>query len=198
VLAVARRVLALLLVLAASVAPAPLPTALPASPPLVAHAQAPAPLPPLRDLDAVAREAAALHAANGGATISLYHGNLAGQPLYVVSLYPELTLVVEGAQVDPAVLRQFAAEHLWLLMDPRNSLGTWHNPDDGRTYVDVSTALPNRERALALGRRHNQIGIFDLARLEFVEVGGTGTPPPNLPPLPQRLPPLPAGTLRAK
>ena len=193
-----RRLLALILLLAATWLPAALPPALASGPALVAHAQAPAPLPPMRDLEELAREVAALHRANGGVTVNLYHGNLAGQPLHVVSVYPELTVTVEGAEVDPAVLRQFIAQHLPLLRDPRNNVGTWHNPADGRTYLDVSTALPDREHAIELGRRYNQLGIFDLHLLEFVDTGGTGAPPPNLPPLHQRLPPVPAGLLPTK
>jgi hypothetical protein len=167
-------------------------------PVLVVRAQVSTPLPPMRDLETLAREVAALHRANGGATVNLYFGDLSGEPFHVVSVYPELTLTIEGAEVDPRVLAQFAAQHLALLADPRNNLGTWYNADEGRTHVDVSTALADRELALEFGRRYNQAGIFDLMRLEFIEVGGSGEPPPNLPPLHQRLPALPPGVLPRK
>jgi hypothetical protein len=39
---------------------------------------------------------------------------------------------------------------------------------------DVVAVLPDRETALALGRRYNQIAIYDLAAGEEIEAGGTG------------------------
>jgi hypothetical protein len=152
----------------------------------------------MRDLDEVARETAALHRANGGATVSLYHGDLSGRPLHVVVVYPELSRAVDGRELDATQVRQFIAERLPLLADPRNNVGTWYDPADGRTYLDVSTALPDREQAFTLARRYNQMGVFDLYRLELVEAGGTGEVPADLPPIDQRLPPLPAGARRTK
>jgi hypothetical protein len=163
-----------------------------------AAAQVQVPLPPLRDLDEVARETSALHRANGGATVSLYHGDLSGRPLYVVVVYPELSRAVEGRELDAGLVHQFIAEHLPLLADPRNNVGSWYDPVDGRTYLDISTALPDRELAFALARRYNQMGVFDLSLLELLDAGGSGEVPAGLPPIAERLPPLPAGVRGTK
>jgi len=156
------------------------------------------PLPPTLDLDAVAAQVAALHHANGGATVNLYRGDLAGQALYVVVVYPELSEAVPGPELDAARVRQFIADHLALLADPRNNVGTWFNDEDGNSYLDVSTALPDRAQAVALGSQYNQMGVFDLSRMATIELGGTGEPPPGLPPIEQRLPPLPADVVPSR
>ncbi|HUS16505.1 MAG TPA: hypothetical protein VM536_16020 [Chloroflexia bacterium] len=108
----------------------------------------------------------------------------------MVNLYPERGQVVEGADIEPARIRQFIADNLALLIDPRNNVGTWFNDAEGRTYLDVSTALPNREQVLALGQRYNQMFVFDLDQLVALDTGGTGEPPADLPPLAERIPAL--------
>jgi hypothetical protein len=183
-----RALLILILVLGTWLASAGAPTL------AAATAQAaPPPLPPPLDLDAIAAQTAAIHDANGGATVNLYRGDLAGQDLYVVVIYPELSEAIPGPDLDPARIRQFIADHLTLLMDTRNNVGTWFDDEDGYTYLDVSTALPDRAQALALGQQYDQMGVFDLARMTTIELGGSGTPPANLPPIEQRLPPVADG-----
>ena len=149
------------------------------------------PLPPTVDLDAIAAQTTAIHRANGGATVNLFQGDLAGQELYVVVVYPELSEAVPGLELDPARVRAFITAHLALLTEPRNNVGTWFNDEAGYSYLDVSTALPDRAQAVALGRQYNQTKVFDLARMTSIELDGTGTVPANLPPIDQRLPPLP-------
>src|SRR4051794_3995771 len=71
-----------------------------------------APLPALRDAPTIADQTVALHAANGGATVSLYFGDLIGQPLYVVNIYPEAGVIVPGATIRPALIQQFIADNM--------------------------------------------------------------------------------------
>jgi hypothetical protein len=183
------RVLAVLaLALVAGTASPPAPALAVAPRPLL---QAAPPLPPTVDLDGIAAQTAAVHRANSGATVNLYQGDLAGQRLYVVVIYPELSEAVPGPDLDPARIRQFIADHLTLLADPRNNVGTWFNDEDGYTYLDVSTALPDRAQAIALGHQYNQMGVFDLSQMTMIELGGSGEPPASLPPIDQRLPPPP-------
>jgi hypothetical protein len=182
---------ALALVALALVAWTASPAALAAPSHPVVQVTPPQPLPPTVDLDAIAAQTAALHRANGGATVNLFQGDLAGQELYVVIIYPELSEAVPGPDIDPARIRQFITDHLSLLTEPRNNVGTWFNDEDGYTYLDVATALPDRAQALALGQQYNQMGVFDLSQMTMIDVGGTGTVPANLPPIDQRLPPLP-------
>ena len=141
-----------------------------------------------RDLDALAAEVVALHAANGGATVNLYHGDRAGQPLYAVVVFPELSVSSPGRALDAAWVRAFIDAHLPLLRDARYNVGSWYDIELDESYLDLSTALPDREQALALGRQYNQHTVFDLLRLESIDAGGTGALPSSLPPWDQRLP----------
>jgi hypothetical protein len=147
-------------------------------------------VPAMLDPSEVARQSVALHRENGGSTVSLYFGNLAGQRLYVVDLFPERERVVPGVEVSQALLEQFVADNRDLLADPRNTVGTYHDLETGNTAVNVSSALPDRELALALARQYNHQFVFDLEAMAAIPVGGTGQHPDDLPPLPQRLPTL--------
>ncbi len=147
-------------------------------------------VPPTLDPADVARQSVALHEESGGSTVSLYFGDLAGQRLYVVDLFPERERVVPGTAIPVALVEQFIADNRDLLTDPRNTVGTYFDDATGNSYVNVSTALPDRDQAVALARRHNQQFVFDLGTMGPIPTGGTGEAPAELPPLDQRLPPL--------
>jgi hypothetical protein len=109
--------------------------------------------------------------------------------VYAVSLYPERTRRVKGRTVDAERLRAFIADNLDLLRDPRNSVGLWYSEEEAQTYVDVSATLPDKATAVTMGQAYNQIAIFDLKRMELIDVGGDGSPLADLPLATQRLPP---------
>lgn len=121
----------------------------------------------------IARLAWEQHQKHGGATIHPTRGDLAGQPFYAVAAHPERGVVLSG-QPTLDDIRRFVHANADLLASGRHAIGTWHNPDDGKTYLDVSAALPEREEAIQMGRRHNQISIWDLAHAREIPTGGTG------------------------
>jgi len=139
-------------------------------------------------VDQAVAEIQALHEENGGSTVNLYFGDLGGAELYAVSLYPDRSVVVEGSDIPEDVLRSFIEANEQLLQDPRVSVGTWYNSENGLTYLDLSATLPDREEAIELGRQYNQIAIFDLSTFEEIETGGTGEAIEDLPPAGERLP----------
>ncbi len=147
-------------------------------------------LPPRIEVDEATRHVLVLHAANGGSTFNLYFGDLGGKPLYAVSLYPDRSVVVAGASVELGVLRRFVLDNLDLLQDPRVSIGTWFDSENSNTYLDISATIPDRGQAVELGKRFNQIAIFDLATFAEIATGGTGETIPNLPAPSERLPPF--------
>jgi hypothetical protein len=146
-------------------------------------------LPPTIEAEAAAAALAALHQATGGGTFNLYFGDLAGEQLYAVSLYPERSRIVAGRDVPTERLRQFIEANQDLLRDPRNSVGTWFNEALGVTYLDVSVALGTLEEAVALGQQYNQVAIYDLLHEQEVPIGGTGEVVPGRPVVTERLPP---------
>ncbi|HYN88412.1 MAG TPA: hypothetical protein VER55_07770 [Ardenticatenaceae bacterium] len=148
----------------------------------------PEPLPPRADVEEAIRQVEVLHQANDGSTFNLYFGDLAGQSLYAVSLYPDRGIVLEGKSIPQSLLRSFVLSNQDLLRDPRLSVGTFFDSESNTTYLDVSATLADRQQAIELGQRYNQISIFDLGTFEEIPTGGTGTTIPNLPPAAERLP----------
>ncbi len=129
-----------------------------------------------------------LHLQHGGTTYSLRWGDLSNVALYVVSLYPDLGLILPGKRMDEAILSQFIQENRELLADPRCVVGTWFNPEDGNTYLDVSAVFSDRDVAIQLAKLYNQIAIWDLKNGKEIIIGGSGAPPNNLPKAGDRLP----------
>jgi hypothetical protein len=136
----------------------------------------------------LAAEISEVHERAGGSTFNLYGGDLMGQPLVATAVFPELTWRVPGRSPTPARVAQFIREHLEFLSDPRFSVGTWYDRERGRTALDVVATLEDKKLAERLGRRYNQVAVFDLERGEEIPTGGTDEAPPKLPPFNKRLP----------
>jgi hypothetical protein len=153
-------------------------------------------LPPRLDARQAAEQIAALHEAEGGVTFNLHFGNQAGQRLFAVSVFPERTRRVPSQQISVELLRAFIQNNTDLLADPRCGVGTWFDPELGLTFIDVTATVPRKTVAVRLGKRYNQIAIFDLERCEVIEIGGSGQPVTNAPPLSQRLPAIRRGPSR--
>lgn len=69
------------------------------------------------------------------------------------------------------LVRDFAAEYGYMFND-HYLLGVWL--EDGELYLDVVEVIETRSAAVALGRARDQIAIWDLAKSEIIETGGTG------------------------
>lgn len=123
---------------------------------------------------ALARQVAHWLTDHDGATFNLFFGNMAGQALYAVSLYPERSVVFPGRAVPEDLSRKFIQDNQDLLADPRNSIGIWYSNTLHAIYLDVSATLPDRAEAVSLGEWYNQEAIYDLGRDEVLYTGGTG------------------------
>ena len=120
-----------------------------------------------------------LYEASGkkGSTVNPYEGDMSGQNLWAVSLYPERTVRIPGREIDPKVLYDFYRDNADLLSaDPRLNVGTWFNEKKGRVEIDVSVALPEAE-ATTLAQKYNQAAIMRLSDFQEKQIGGTGTKP---------------------
>jgi hypothetical protein len=140
---------------------------------------APSTSPTAYTLDEAASNVATLTSQHGGSTFNLQKGSLSGTPHYAVSIYPERGVVVDGP-ASPEAIAQFVQKNADLLQDPQNSIGTWFNKEDGKTYLDVSVTSDNLDDALRLGQEKNQLAIFDLGNFEEIKVpqqGLTGAAP---------------------
>lgn len=144
-----------------------------------------------RPLEQVIADVIALHDKNGGATYNFHYGDLAGHKLYAVSPFPELGEVVTGKAISADLLRAFINNRKAIWQDVRCNVGTWYD-GKSQTYLDISVALANKADAVALGKRFNQIAIFDLYAMEEIPTGGTGKVLKGWPPPEERLPGIPA------
>lgn len=142
------------------------------------------------EAEEAASQTLALYAESGreGATLSLRFGDMSRQPLYSVSVWPERGRTSPGDTVSVRILQLFIEANLDLLDDPRCGVGLWYNADAGVTYRDIVAILPDRQEAIALALRYDQIAIYDLHNLTEIETGGTGNTPADMPPATERLP----------
>lgn len=53
-------------------------------------------------------------------------------------------------------------------------VGIWTDPATQITYFDAPTHVIDRDEAIALAQRHNQIAIWDCAANTSIPTGGTG------------------------
>jgi hypothetical protein len=110
---------------------------------------------------------------NGGSTLNLTRGNLAGTRNFAVSLFPELTQKIEGRPITPADIQGFLDKNRQLLSDPRLSFGTWVDPN-GTTWLDIVATTPVKKNAMELAQRYNQKAIYNLKTGEEIATGATG------------------------
>jgi 2'-5' RNA ligase len=99
---------------------------------------------------------------NGGATYNIASNkNMVGTDAYAVAIYPDREQIVEGLDFDR--LEGYLVDNGDLLNSSNNSFGAWVS--GGKVYLDVVATVPDKEQAMELGRKYNQLAIFDLKNL---------------------------------
>lgn len=105
--------------------------------------------------------------ANGGLTVKPFTGEKPSGG-YMVAL-EGYELQVPLTEFFTGIVADYIGEHAQKLMaNPALCLGTWIN--EGIVYLDLSENVPNREKALELGKERNQLAIFNLETFEEVVV----------------------------
>lgn len=114
---------------------------------------------------------ATIASADGGFTYSPATGD---QPTagFALSVHPGHEKVLDIADVNLVSLAQYAKDNWTLLKQSGNYMGAWHNPDDHRVYLDVSTVVKTAHEAEALARQAHQLAYFDLVQGKSVTVEG--------------------------
>jgi hypothetical protein len=122
---------------------------------------------PLSCLADLVNAAFASHNRTNGSTASFSRGDMKDEKLFVVSIYPDRAKeFVERPTWQE--LFDYAKANLDLLLKPNHACGTWFNDYDLVHIADVVICIPDRDVALELGRRFDQLAIFDLeARREI-------------------------------
>lgn len=90
---------------------------------------------------------------------------------YMVSPYPDRETAIDGPPTRRDIV-EFMIANADLIDQPGHFVGGWYNPDDKRTYLDVSVRASSHEAAVDLARERNQYGYYDLTKGQFVAVEG--------------------------
>lgn len=112
------------------------------------------------------------HESNGGSTFTPEGENLDGKDTHAVGAYPDRTLQVD--KLTPEVLAKFKADNADVLSQGDHAVGTWKDPDTGKTVLDVSKTIKDRQEAIAAGKAANQKAIYHLGGDGEIQTGGTG------------------------
>jgi hypothetical protein len=108
------------------------------------------------------------HSRTHGSTTSLLYGNVAGQKLFSVSIYPERTVELW----TPPTWQQFfsfALANADLLLKPAHALGSFFDDWKLEHVIDVVVLTSDRDAALALGLAR-QVSIYDLLVRRVIDV----------------------------
>lgn len=84
---------------------------------------------------------------------------------YAVGIAPEATRVLGSVTVGD--LLEFLVSTP-LLAVPGTLFGGWHDPADGRIYLDVSVLVEDRDTAIRIAKDHDQLAVFDFATGESI------------------------------
>jgi len=138
---------------------------------------------PVTEAKAVARlakRAAAVHngdppteGADPGSTHDARGKNLVGVDAYAVAVHPKLSEVVQGRELSEETVTSYVRRN-FAEITRAGAFGTWYSSGSDKTYLDVVTIVRDRDEAIAMGTKHNQIEIVHLKTLEFIDTGGTG------------------------
>jgi hypothetical protein len=123
---------------------------------------------------------------NQGTTYNIINGDLAHAktPTYAVASFPERSVTYKNAP-NSEQLADFITKNIDLLKDPTNSIGTWWDKEANEFVLDITKTIPDRNAALALGKKFQQKAIFDLHKMEEIPVPAEKyTPPPMKAPMP--------------
>ena len=101
-----------------------------------------------------------------------YHAVTGHQPKtgYAVSVYKGREATYDVKTLKVTDLLDYAHANWGLLSKSDNYFGGWHNPDDGKLYLDVSKVVATQDRAERLGRMHNQLAYYDFKNNTSVKV----------------------------
>ena len=72
------------------------------------------------------------------------------------------------------IVNEYSLNHSDALGLPGANLGGWTNKDEGKTYLDVSQNINDRDAAIAAGKAQNQIAIYDLNNSAEISVEDAG------------------------
>ena len=115
------------------------------------------------------------HEKNGGSTFTPEGRNLAGADTHAVAAYPERGQTVD--QLTSENLAAFKQKNADVLAGGQHAVGTWKDPETGKTALDIVKTVADRDEAVKAGQDANQKAIYHLKTGETIPTGGTGEVP---------------------
>lgn len=116
--------------------------------------------------------------AEGGTTLNPRRRLRAVTSGYSVGEHPDSSLDRHIDLLTAEDIDGWLSANRSILAKPGNHIGAWHDTDTGQVWLDIVHVYPNtsagRLKAIASGRKHNQIAIFHLDSLTEIDTGGTG------------------------
>ena len=106
---------------------------------------------------------------DGGFTYNVLSGH---QPKtgFALSVHPDRGEIIDAVKANVVALAQYTVKNWDLLKEKGNFIGGWHNPEDGKVYLDVSTVVKTPEEADHLSREAQQLAYFDLVKGTSVKI----------------------------
>jgi hypothetical protein len=130
------------------------------------------------------------HSRYGGASVHPHFGNLRGQDLFAVSLFPERSASITGREARSEHITTFYQSNKDMFLHHNVILGTWYGTETDATYLDICIVTEDKSEAIRLAITYNQIAIYSLANDTEINIGGTGEPWLEMPPEHLRIPPM--------
>lgn len=85
---------------------------------------------------------------------------------FAVSTVKDAEAVVSAEEFKKSgeeIVKNYVKQHSEILSQPKMHLGGWHDKQSGKVFLDASKVVGSADEAANLGRKHDQIGFFDLA-----------------------------------
>ncbi len=79
--------------------------------------------------------------------------------------------VLDVKDITPDALTDYVVENWDVLKGDSAHFGAWHNPADGKVYLDVSMVAKTEDEAWEQGQAADQLAYFDLKQGKSVELG---------------------------
>jgi hypothetical protein len=73
-------------------------------------------------------------------------------------------------ELTPGAIADYMTQHAAAFDSAGHCLGAWFNAEAGLWYLDISIVVPTYRAAIALGRQHMQIAVYDLALGQSLDV----------------------------
>jgi hypothetical protein len=96
---------------------------------------------------------------------------------YMVSAPGRTKIVSESDISGPGghrLIQQYAQDNADALRQQGAHLGGWTDKTTGKTYLDISHNIKDRNRAVSAGVKRNQIAIWDVRKQREISTGGSG------------------------